>query len=239
MKTFRLLQARDADDPVIVEEHQSFASRLGIPVEQILRHDCLNEKTSADRVTQGVDAVLVGGSGRYSVYDDEPWLDDFKRTLADLANQQFPTFASCFGFQAIVVALGGDVGLDSEGAEVGTFTLTLTDAGKSDRLFGHLPPVFKVQEGHKDRAMNLPDSVVNLAQSDRCPYQAIRIGDGPVYATQFHPELTGTENRARFQRYLDFYAKTFGDVRAQEMLDGFNDSPLTEDLLARFAALLD
>ena len=87
--------------------------------------------------------------------------------------------------------------------------------------------------------MNLPDSVVNLAQSDRCPYQAIRIGDGPVYATQFHPELTGTENRARFQRYLDFYAKTFGDVRAQEMLDGFNDSPLTEDLLARFAALLD
>ena len=104
MKTFRLLQARDADDPVIVEEHQSFASRLGIPVEQILRHDCLNEKTSADRVTQGVDAVLVGGSGRYSVYDDEPWLDDLSARSQTSINNFRPLL--CFGFQAIVVALG-------------------------------------------------------------------------------------------------------------------------------------
>jgi GMP synthase (glutamine-hydrolysing) len=239
LQRFRLLQARDQGDPVIVEERAAFASRLGVSVEQLVVHDCINQATSADIVTAGVDAVLVGGSGEYSVYDDEPWLQQFKDTLGELAERQFPTFASCFGFQALVEALGGEVGLDSDGAEVGTYALRLTDAAKSDPLFGKLPDNFLAQEGHKDRAFRLPEQVVNLASSERCPYQAIRIGPGPVYATQFHPELTGTGNRARFQRYLTVYAKVFGDERATEMLKGFQASPATEDLLARFAAMLN
>jgi GMP synthase (glutamine-hydrolysing) len=237
-KTFRLLQARNTDDPVVVEERHAFADRIGVPVEQIIRHDCINSPTNVDIVTEGVDAVLVGGSGQYSIYDPEPWLDDFKSTLAELANRQFPTFASCFGFQGFIVALGGEVAQDAEGAEVGTFTLQLTSAAKADPLFRHLPNSFEAQEGHKDRAFTLPDSVVNLVESERCPYQAIRIGDGLVYASQFHPELTGTENRARFKRYLNTYAKVFGHNEATEMLEGFGDSPHTEDLLARFARLL-
>lgn len=238
LQRFRLLQARDAGDPVIKEERAAFASRLGVRLEQVVLHDCINQSTSADIVTEGVDAVLVGGSGEYSVYDGEPWLQIFKETLGELAERQFPTFASCFGFQALVEALGGEVGLDSDGAEVGTYALRLTEAAKSDPLFGQLPAHFLAQEGHKDRAMRLPDQVVNLASSDRCPYQAIRIGPGPVYATQFHPELTGTANRARFQRYLKVYSKVFGDDRATEMLEGFKDSPATEDLLARFAEMI-
>jgi GMP synthase (glutamine-hydrolysing) len=238
VQRFRLLQARIVGDPVVEEERAAFASRLGISVDLIDVHDCIEQPTTADIVSDGVDAVLVGGSGQYSVYGDDAWLSRFKSTLAELADRQFPTFASCFGFQALIEALGGEVRLDAEAAEVGTYALELTPAGSEDPLFAQLPRRFMAQEGHKDRALRLPANVVNLASSALCPYQAIRIGPGPVYATQFHPELTGIENRTRFQRYLTVYSNVFGDARAQEMLEGFTDSPATVDLLARFARMI-
>ena len=48
---------------------------------------------------QDVDAVLVGGSGAYSVTDDLPWVRDFVRTLGGLVEHNVPLFGSCFGFQ--------------------------------------------------------------------------------------------------------------------------------------------
>lgn len=231
---FRLLQCRDPGDPVIAEERLAFATRLQVPIEDVLTHDCLLEPTRADIVADGVDAVLIGGSGAYSVYDGHPWLGDFIDTLGGLADQQTPTFASCFGFQALVVALGGKVAADEAGSEVGTYELALTPEASGDPVFGGLPSRFLAQEGHKDRALDLPSPAVLLAGSARCPYQAIRVGT-QVYATQFHPELTAADNKARFNRYLAKYAHAFSASRAQDLLDAFQESPDTEGLLRRFA----
>ena len=235
---FRLLQARTEDDPVRGEEHAAFAHQMGVPISQVLCLNLLEGHTSLEQVKEGVDAVLVGGSGAFGVNDKLPWMHSFVDTLGALAEDAFPLFASCFGFQGLCVALGTTVASDPDGAEVGTYALSLTDEGRADPLFGSLPPRFLAQEGHKDRAMQLPEGCTWLARSDRCPYQALRVGQGLVYATQFHPELDDSSQRLRFSRYFDLYKNIYGETRAREILEEMRPSPEANALLPMFADLL-
>ena len=233
----RLLQAREADEATAAEEYDAFCARLGLPASVLQRHDVLHQETTFARVTDGVDAVLVGGSGRFGINDNAPWIPAFIDTLAALADAEFPTFASCFGFQALCVALGQTVESDPARAEVGTLELQLTAAGSADPLFSGLPGHFSAQQGHKDSATATPTGATCLAQSPRCPVQAIRVGNGPVYATQFHPELSYEDQRLRFSRYYDLYCGIYGPDRTQQILDSIRPSPHANDLLRRFITL--
>lgn len=235
---FRLLQARLENDPVRGEERLAFATQLGVDLEQVETFDLLTGEASFERVTTGTDAVLVGGSGAFSVLDDTPWMPSFFRTLEGLVEHDFPTFASCFGFQGIVRALGGEMIHDEDHAEVGSFELRPTSAAAEDPVFRHLPTPFVAQAGHKDRAARLPAGITNLASSERCPYQAFRLGRN-VIATQFHPELTHLANMARMKRYFDMYARAFGTREAERMLDAFVDGPEANQLLVRFRDWVD
>lgn len=235
---FRLLQARLRDDPVREEERLAFAIRLDVSSDQVEAFDVLSGRASHDRIIDGVDAILVGGSGAFSVLDDVPWMASFVDTLGGLADSGFPTFASCFGFQGMVVALGGEVVHDEERSEVGSFELRRTAEAGSDPLFAALPHRFVAQLGHKDRASRLPSSLINLAESDRCPFQAFRVEGKPVYATQFHPELTREDNLLRMERYFDMYAEAFGAGETRRMMDAFLPSPESNALLRQFRAFV-
>ena len=211
---------------------------MDVPVADIECYDMLTSELAFATVTDGCDAILVGGSGAFSVLDDEPWIHSFIDLLGHIADQGFPTFASCFGFQGMILALGGEVIHDEPNAEVGSFVLETTQAAKNDPLFASLPATFVAQEGHKDRAQTLPAGVTNMARSERCPFQAIRVQDTLVYATQFHPELTYTENRKRFGRYFDMYSKAFGKSEAESMMDAFIPSPEANGLLQAFTEII-
>lgn len=230
---FALLQARTPGDPARDEEHAAFAARIGVPVEQLRPIDIFT-RTLDDRIFDEHDVLLVGGSGEYSVLDDEPHIKDFISFLGTAADRGFPTFASCFGFQALVVALGGEVIADQPHAEVGSYTLQRTPQAADDPVFSVLPEQFIAQLGHKDRAARMPDAVVNLAHSERCPYQALRVQGKPVYATQFHPELTWRDNRKRFERYMSIYGKLFGEAEAIARLESHTPGPEANLLLQRF-----
>ena len=236
MTTYRLIQARTHDDPVRADEHASFAKQLGAPLEDVRTFNVLYETATIDELTEGVNAVLVGGSGAFSVLDAEPWIPRFQDLLGGIADRQFPLFASCFGFQALVVALGGTVESREIHSELGTHDISLTEHADGDALFSGLPGRFAVQQGHKDSATKLPSNTTLLAGSERCPYQAIRVGDGPVYACQFHPELTQSENRQRFDDYGAHYNKAVEKARMQAVLESFRPSPHASEILARFAA---
>lgn len=232
---FTLLQARNPDDPVRAEERLCFATRLGVGVEQIRTVDIFTE-TLDGAVLDGSHALLVGGSGDYSVLDPLPQIGSFITFLAEQAEAGFPTFASCFGFQAMAVGLGGEVIHDAPNAEVGSHILTPTAEAADDPLFRDMPAPFIAQLGHKDRASRLPDCVVSLASSARCPFQAFRVRGKPVYATQFHPEMDWVENRRRFERYMRQYGVLFGEAEAQRILDSHLPSPESNALLPRFVA---
>ncbi len=232
---FLLLQARNPDDPIRGEEPRQFASKLGVPRAAVTPWNLLEEPPSPEAL-EAHDALLVGGSGEYDVSRKNlPHLRAVLAFLRDVVERGYPTFASCFGFQLLVAALGGEVVHDPENAEVGTVRVCLTEAGKKDPLFGALPPCFFAQAGHNDRASRLPAGVLNLAFSQRAPYQALRIPGKPIWATQFHPELDEEDTFRRFRRYAAVYAPGLDDAAIRTRL---RPSPEANRLLARFLELL-
>ena len=233
-----LLQARNHGDLAKDEERASFAKKAGLDVEQFVPCDLLSGTPSLKQVLR-YDALMVGGSGDYYVSKGNlPGFAQVLDLLRGVVAAGHPTFASCFGFQLMVKALGGDIVYDSDGMEVGTYELTLTETGRKDELLGGLPPQFRAQLGRKDRAARLPPGSLNLASSGHAPFQALRIPDRPIWATQFHPELSGAENRIRFQRYQAGYASVMSQEERDVAADRFRDSPETEALLPRFLELV-
>lgn len=235
-----LIQARNADDPARDHEHACFAARMGLHPDQVA---CVSifevDLTTID--LDATDAVLVGGAGQYSVLDDLDSVRDFVRYTAWLATSDtthdVPVFASCFGFQAMVLGMGGVVIEDEANAEVGSYELTVKPNAAADPLFGALPTRFVGQLGHKDRADALPAGLLDLARSERAPFQAVRVLGRPQVATQFHPELAAADNRSRFVRYMPEYGKLFGQEAAQERLDSHVPGIESSQLLERFTTL--
>ena len=233
MKRFLLYQVRNHSDIVRPEEQQAFADQLQTTIDFVDTIDVLYEELTVARA-QEYDGILVGGAGEYSVLDDDERIKRFINHLGELCNTDIPVFASCFGFQALVLALGGTVIKDVPHAEVGTYELHTTDAAEHDDVFSILPSSFLAQMGHQDRAESLPDGVTNFAYSANAPYQGFHVRGTNVYATQFHPELSFEENRKRFARYMKIYGALFGEEEAQRRMDSHRPSPESNLLLKRF-----
>jgi GMP synthase (glutamine-hydrolysing) len=233
-----LLQARLPDDPMRAHEHRCFAEQCGLAPEQIICHNLATGCPSTTALS-GIDAVMVGGAGDYYVSrGDLPEFDRVIEFFAEIVTRGFPMYASCFGFHCCTVALGGSVIHDPARMEVGTFEITLTAAGSADPLLGVMPQRFMAQEGHKDRVTELPTGLTNLAGSELGPMQAFRIPDQPIWATQFHPELTRATNLDRFHNYLAGYAAYMSAAQREAALAQFHESPETDRLLPRFLKLV-
>lgn len=233
-----LLQARNPGDPIRAQEVHCFARHTGVAAERIVAHDLLRGPPTLDEV-RAHDALMVGGSGDFYVSkDDLPELERTFELLREVAVLGHPTFASCYGYHCFVKALGGSILHDPERREVGTYPLTLTDAGRADPLFGSLPQRFDAQLGHRDRASAHPAGVANLAASERSPFQALRIPGQPVWATQFHPELDRAGSAERLRVYLAAYAPDLADADRERLEAQFGESPHTSDLLRRFLELV-
>ncbi len=235
---FLLLQARHDDDPMREQERRCFAGKLEVDPERIVCWDLLKGPPVFSVVAEH-EILMMGGSGDFLVSErDLPQFSGLLALLVDVTERGYPMFASCFGFQCLVEALGGEIIYDPERTEVGTYDLTLTPEGEADPLLGHLPARFAAQMGRKDRARKLPPGAVHLASSESCPYQAFRLEGKPIWATQFHPELSCEENRERFIKYVANYEGFANNETATATLERFADSPHTADLLPRFVDLV-
>ncbi len=238
---YLLLQVRNPDDPMRSHEVQCFARALLTTPARIGVLDLLQEQP-ADTQLSAVDVVLLGGSGHYSVADEASVadeMDDWLRRALDVVRElhrlQKPTFASCWGFQAMARALGGQVVHDASRAEIGTHHLRLTPAAHDDPVFGPLGDVFLGQMGHEDRVLELPPGATLLASTETVTNQAYRLDDAPIYCTQFHPELNRTDLLCRLDAYPE-YVRHLTGMSGEEFAATVRDSPQTEALLPRFVS---
>ncbi len=233
MSRFLLLQARDHDDPMIAHEQQRFAAALGVDPGELSAVNLLDRLPTADELISG--AVLIGGSGDYSVVHPTPWLRaaiDWSRDV--LVDAGRPVFASCFGLQILTCALGGEVISDPERREVGTFEIERSAESDACPLFGTLPRRFAAQEGHNDRVSRLPHGVRHLARSVLVQHQAFSLPDRPIWATQFHPELDFAANRMRYVRYIEKYGGDMDALEDDPVIQTLGPSPHATALLRRF-----
>ncbi len=228
-----LLQAREPGDPMAAHEHECFARALEVPLEKITCHDLVQGVPDASALEEHP-LLLVGGSGKYSTLDNEPWLHAFFDWLSGtVIPRHIPTFASCFGFQSLVMAGGGEMVKDPARAEVGTFEIRLTAEGTDDPLLSPFAPAFPAQLGHKDHAVRMPAGMSHLAGSELSPLQAARVEGTAIFATQFHPELDRDGNVYRYKSYRAVYCGSAADDD-DAVLAGMKETPEATSLLPRW-----
>src|SRR4051794_4442427 len=112
-----------------------------------------------------------------------------------------PVLGICYGMQALVLTLGGEV----QGAEVGEFGRSrLTVQGDGGRLLGGLPAEQTCWMSHRDTVFAPPPGFTALAASPGSPVAAFEDPERGLYGIQFHPEVVhtpyGTEILTRFLR---------------------------------------
>ena len=231
----RLLQIRDRE-AVLAEERDSFRARTGLAPDQLVATNVLRDELGAE-LLDGVDALMIGGAGAYSVTETFGWTQGLIDLCHAAADRELPLFGSCWGHQFVARAFGGTVINDSARSEMGTQTVRLTAAGHADPLFGTLPAEFGTQMGHHDRVAELPPGAVELADNDLNPFQAFRLRGAPIYGTQFHTELDMETERGRLVTYRPYYPEMADDAVFHATLDALRPTPDADDLLRRFLLL--
>jgi GMP synthase-like glutamine amidotransferase len=134
------------------------------------------------------DGVLVLGGG-YLPDDDEraPWLAPTRALVAEAVRRGTPVFGICLGGQLLAQVAGGTVRGEHGEPEVGSTPLTVRPEAGADPLFAGLPERVTAVEHHQDAVTALPPGAAWLMSSERCPYQAFRVGER-AWGVQFHPE---------------------------------------------------
>jgi len=121
-----------------------------------------------------------------------------REVLDEALRQSIPGFGLCFGHQLLGMHLGASVQTEPACEEVGTVEVQLTEAGRADPLLKGFAQVFSVHTGHTDCVMELPQGVELLVTGSPTATQAFVVAGSSFYSTQFHPDLTGAEARARY-----------------------------------------
>ena len=107
-----------------------------------------------------------------------------------------PVLGICYGMQLACSMLGGLVE-PTPSHEYGRTGLEVVSA---DPLLSHLPTPTSVWMSHSDIVRTLNDDFITLAQTEACPYAAVRHKTRRLYGVQFHPEVTHTPGGAQIIR---------------------------------------
>jgi GMP synthase (glutamine-hydrolysing) len=227
------LQIRE-DYPTRIEELQEFVFYSGLAEQQFTTLNVFDTPCFKAATASQYDAVFIGGSSDASVLKPlhYPFVEDAKALLAYSVQESIPVFASCFGFQLAVEALGGQVIADPDQMEMGVYAMDLSVAAQADLLLHDVTNGFLAISGHKERALTLPQQTVCLASTARCPYHALKVIDKPFYGFQFHPELNPQDLAARIQRYQSRYLED--DAHLQQILASLQETPDANQLITKF-----
>ncbi|MFZ5831298.1 MAG: glutamine-hydrolyzing GMP synthase [Planctomycetota bacterium] len=181
---------RIADEKVLVLDFGSqYAQLIARRVRQqqvyceIVRHDI-----AAKRVRELAPMGLILSGGPSSVYEPgAPKCDP------DIFGLGIPILGICYGMQLACEALGGRVE-NAPAREYGRAHLTILER---DGLLGGLPAKTQVWMSHGDQVARVSEDFLPLAATETCPYAAVRHRQLPVFAVQFHPEVTHTPEGPR------------------------------------------
>jgi len=141
----------------------------------------------------GLAGVIVTGSGAM-VTERRDWSERSAQWLRDAAHAGLPLFGICYGHQLLAHALGGEVGDNPNGREMGTVGIDLLPGAGDDPLFARLPARFSAQATHLQSVLRAPPGATVLASSAQDGCHAFRWG-GATWGVQFHPEFSTTHMR--------------------------------------------
>ena len=178
----------------------------------------------------GFAGALITGSAAM-VTERRDWSERAAEWLREAAHAGTPLFGICYGHQLLAHALGGEVGDNPAGREMGTISVALRPEAKADALFGALPDAFAAQASHLQSVLAPPDGAKVLATSAKDAVQAFSWGEN-AWGVQFHPEWATNHMR----EYL--HARRMALIREgsdpKQMRRDVAATPHARGLLGRF-----
>lgn len=239
VKPFLFLGTR-AEDEAADSEYAAVLAYAGLTEAQLRRRRLESEPLGP--VDPGDWSGIILGGGPFNVSDPEESKSvtqlRVEAELRELAEKvvagDSPFLGACYGVGTLGTLRGGVVDR-TYGEPVGCVSISLTDEGRADPVFGVLPDTFDAFLGHKEAVTRLPEGAVLLAGSATCPVQAFRIG-AHVYATQFHPELDRDGLCTRVDVYQHYGYFDPSEVAALKAMAHASTVTEPEKVLAAFVA---
>jgi GMP synthase (glutamine-hydrolysing) len=132
------------------------------------------------------DAVVFAGGEWGPDEFDEPFFEAERVRIFEALDAGVPILGICLGNQLLAHWLGGEV---TQGQwEIGWIPVQVNEEGLADPLLAGLGESFYAFLWHGDKITRLPDDAVLLASTPKCPVQAFRLRNQPVWGVQFNPQ---------------------------------------------------
>jgi GMP synthase (glutamine-hydrolysing) len=226
---------------MVASEQEEYEKSLAVTGSELVFVSSLDTSQmwrQPELMLDGIQGVIIGGSGEFDFDGGRGLTDTARTTSAELLGRltpfidrlfehDTPLLGICYGHQMIALARGGKVSNDTAQKKVGSHEVSLTAAGKDDRLFSGLPDSFVAQYGHKDSITEIPSGVTVLVKGGACEASALRYSDR-IYTLQFHPELTAKDVERKLRMSPGYLPE------GVDTTDLIRESPEASSLLPRF-----
>jgi len=176
-----------------------------------------------------IDAVLATGSPAM-VTHRHPWSEATADWLRGVHEQSLPMIGVCYGHQLIAHALGGKVGPNPAGRQMGSRMVDILDL--DDRLLGPLGPATVFQVTHLEVVLQAPPGSRVIAKNANDLNHGLHFGNNS-WGVQFHPEF----NQDIMNSYIRARASVLAGegIAADRLLAGVQAAPDGARMMQRFA----
>jgi GMP synthase (glutamine-hydrolysing) len=207
-----------------------FANYMGVP--GFLQIDVFKQEVLPDTVNLA--GIVITGSAAM-VSEREDWSERTANWLKQAIQKGIPILGVCYGHQLLAHALGGLVGPNPQGRQIGTVNAELINSGPDDPLLGHLPKTFAAQTSHLEVVLELPPGTKRLATSPLDRNFAIRYAE-KAWGVQFHPEFSAPV----MSEYIRYRADNIREegLDPDKLLNKVTDTPEARSVLKKFKSLL-
>jgi GMP synthase (glutamine-hydrolysing) len=220
--------AADALQPHRGDYEAWFARTAGLPEDRFTVID----GTQPDTVFPdpgNIDGLIITGSSAH-VHDHEAWSVRCGAWSRAVLEAGVPVLGVCYGHQLLADALGGDVGPNPNGREMGMCEVQISQA---DPLFEHLGDRFYAALTHLDAVNTPPSGARVLAHNALTEVQAMALGSNGR-TVQFHPEYEAQDLAYYINLRRHLIDGERGPGTADAWLAGLHDNHTGQHIMRNF-----
>ena len=178
-------------------------------------------------------AVITGSIAMVSHRED--WSERTANWLLTALDASLPVLGVCYGHQLLAHALGGIVGPNPNGREMGTKIVETEPEHANDRLFADYPSSFKAQTSHLESVLELPACATKLGHTALDENHVARFTD-TSWGVQYHPEFSADVMR----EYIRVRAGILREENfiPEEILSRVSETPRAASILPAFTRVI-